>query len=412
MTPERSQTSSAGQPHRLRSWFGRASLAVLATTAIAFAAVTYAGVAVWRTYFGPVACFNERTGQPIKWFVIDPRGQVILYDRPGSDRSGVARRPVTAEICRIQQAQREGIRPRQIVDDPETVKFFDDVTGEPRVWYAMNPDGRIDLFDAEGTHPQLGEPLAPISPDVIQQVIKDARTVAAARQAWDQQIQGAKPAETAQTQADKPVQVKPPEASQSAATKEAQSDNQVQTQRAQGVASLAREQSDTPAAMTRPSPLMEVFGTRGYIDGAVLLGAVPTRTDDVSIRAAKEVAAAVATSLQIKGIKVDDFRPKVYASGHFETLLNGDASALSEAGLAQKMRAAVVMTVDATCRPPAEKTAIVSCTLLVQQRVIGPSGQAVTRQWTQVGAGPSPELATARAAELLVARNSDWLNGA
>ena len=76
------------------------------------------------------------------------------------------------------------------------------------------------------------------------------------------------------------------------------------------------------------------------------------------------------------------------------------------------MRAAVVMTVDATCRPPAEKTAIVSCTLLVQQRVIGPSGQAVTRQWTQVGAGPSPELAAAGAAELLVARNSDWLNGA
>ena len=319
---------------------------------------------------------------------------------------------MTAEICRIQQAQRQGVRPRQIVDDPQTVKFFDDVTGEPRVWYAMNPDGRIDLFDAEGTHPELGEPLAPINADVIQQVIKDARTLAAARQAWNQQTQGAKAAEIPQASAEQPDAAQSAEAKE-VSTQQIQADNQVQAQPSQSVASLAREQTDAPARMaTRPSPLMELFGTRSYTDGAVILGAVPAKTDDVSARAAKEVAAAVATSLQIKGITVAEFRPRVYTSGYFETLLGGDASALSEAGLAQKMRAAVLMTVDATCRPPAEKTGIVSCTLLVQQRVIGPSGQAVTRQWTQVGAGPNPELATMRAAELLVARNNDWLNGA
>ena len=367
---------------------------------------------MWRAYFGPVACFDEHTGRPIKWFVIDPRGQVILYDSPGSNRSGVARRPVTADICRIQQAQTQGVRPREIVDDPQTVKFFDDVTGEPRVWYAMRPDGHIDLFDAEGTHPEFGEQLAPISADVIQQVIKNARTVAAARQAWNQQTQGAKAAEISQTEADNQIQAQQAQAVQPAETQSTQAGNQVQTQQTQNVASLAGEQTVAPARPARPSPLMELFGTRGYMDGAVILGAIPARTDDVSIRAAKEVATAVATSLQIKGIKVDEFRPKVYTSGHFDTLLGGDASALSEAGLAQKMRAAVLMTVDATCRPPAGTSGIVSCTLLVQQRVIGPSGQAVTRQWTQVGAGPSPELATTRAAELLVARNSDWLNGA
>jgi hypothetical protein len=161
-----------------------------------------------------------------------------------------------------------------------------------------------------------------------------------------------------------------------------------------------------PAAVEPPS-------TASVLSGIVVLGAVPARTDDASKVATKQLVSALSTSLQIKGITVDELGPNFYTSGHFGALLKGDTSVLSQQRLADKMRAALLLTVAAACHPTSEHSAAVRCTLTVQQQTISAAGhRQASRQWTRTGVGTTAEQATLRATELLVERHADWLDGA
>ncbi|WP_407050896.1 TIR domain-containing protein [Methyloraptor flagellatus] len=51
-------------------------------------------------------------------------------------------------------------------DDPT---FFDRASGQPIVWYQKTSNGDIELYDAKGFHPKSGEPLLPITRDVIEE---------------------------------------------------------------------------------------------------------------------------------------------------------------------------------------------------------------------------------------------------
>jgi hypothetical protein len=46
-------------------------------------------------------------------------------------------------------------------------QFFDGATGEPLVWYEIDANGRIRLFDGEQFSPYTGRPLAPIDEVMI-----------------------------------------------------------------------------------------------------------------------------------------------------------------------------------------------------------------------------------------------------
>ena len=52
----------------------------------------------------------------------------------------------------------------------ERITFFDSVTGKPTVWCYKGKDGRFELFDSPGYHPQYKVPLEPISPDIVAQI--------------------------------------------------------------------------------------------------------------------------------------------------------------------------------------------------------------------------------------------------
>jgi hypothetical protein len=54
----------------------------------------------------------------------------------------------------------------------EDIVFFDPLTAEPRVWYFKTDDGRFDLFDGPGYHPQYKEKLQPITPEIVTQIRK------------------------------------------------------------------------------------------------------------------------------------------------------------------------------------------------------------------------------------------------
>lgn len=45
-------------------------------------------------------------------------------------------------------------------------------SGDPLVWY-YESDGKIELFPGPGIHPQYGNPLKPITPDVVKQILTD-----------------------------------------------------------------------------------------------------------------------------------------------------------------------------------------------------------------------------------------------
>lgn len=69
---------------------------------------------------------------------------------------------------------------QQITGAPEA--FFDSATGEPKVWYWRDTTGELEFFDNEGFHPRNGEPLKPVTPDVV----RDWRAQQAARTAAEE----------------------------------------------------------------------------------------------------------------------------------------------------------------------------------------------------------------------------------
>jgi len=52
----------------------------------------------------------------------------------------------------------------------DRIVFFDPLTAEARVWYYKPDDGRIELFDSAGHHPQYKVKLEPITPDIVAQI--------------------------------------------------------------------------------------------------------------------------------------------------------------------------------------------------------------------------------------------------
>lgn len=332
-----------------------------ATWAFVWFIVIYGHAPFLRAMYGADVCFNQRTGAPLKWFVIGPSGAILLYDSPGFDSSlGVQKRPVTNQICRILEAQKRGIRPRAIAGNAENVNFFDEVTGQPRVWYAKTTDGRIDLFDAEGTHPSLGIPLLPITIGVIDEL----RILAAKEKIL-----------------------------------------------AESLARGERERATAEVQRKTRQELADLFGTIGYHDGVVILGIGTLQSDELSKQTATQLLAVLSAAIRKKGLPVDEFRPKVYSAGHFNSLLNGNVSLLNDAGLSRKMRAALIGAVETTCHPASAAAGVTSCSISLELRVVGATGLAKSQRWTGTGAGSDVKQAITRASEIIVERHSELLDG-
>lgn len=63
--------------------------------------------------------------------------------------------------------------PSQLTYSPD-MRFFDERTGSPVVWYGRNENGDYDLFDNAGFHPSTGQQLEPITATVIRQLRRRA----------------------------------------------------------------------------------------------------------------------------------------------------------------------------------------------------------------------------------------------
>lgn len=128
-------------------------------------------------WWGTSQVVIDRAGAALKCYVIT-RDTVRYGERPGIDPgTGRQCRPVTPDLVERLHAYEIGKRPKRIVEDSPV--FFNLGTGEPIVWYYKNREGKLELFDLMGFHPDTGQELLPITEDIVDawkvQVAQDAR---------------------------------------------------------------------------------------------------------------------------------------------------------------------------------------------------------------------------------------------
>lgn len=117
--------------------------------------------------------FQMYDGAPSKYYALTPEG-IRFFDSPGYDpKYGIKLQPVTPEIIEKYKKKQLGLIPNKIdISSPETYEFFDKLTGEPKVWYYLDQDGKFEFFDGPGFHPVYREELKPVTKEIIASFIK------------------------------------------------------------------------------------------------------------------------------------------------------------------------------------------------------------------------------------------------
>lgn len=106
----------------------------------------------------------ERKGTSARCYVLT-RDSVKILNRLGVDpETGRECRPLTPAMVERIDLYKTGKRPLLITrNDPA---FFSPLSGEPILWFAKRSDGRIELYDLMGFHPETGEELQPVTKNV------------------------------------------------------------------------------------------------------------------------------------------------------------------------------------------------------------------------------------------------------
>jgi hypothetical protein len=305
--------------------------------------------------------FNQTSGEAQKWYVVRPGGDIVLSDSGGFDpATGVERHVLTPQIALIIERQKRGIRPQRVLGDPRKLTFFEPTTGRPLIWYSKAADGSVLLFEAEGFDPQTGTLLLPVTSEVV----------AAVRQNADAE------------------------------------DTRAQTAAAERTARAEKEAKERAR-----QELAALFGADGYAPGVTIVGAKPVRLNDqVSAQAARALVADAMANLHSKGLSAAALSSAVYATSHYDTLMQGDGAILTEAGLSAKLREAVFALVEATCREAGSIGGVISCTVTANVRVLPGAGTVPSSgEWTEIGAATSQGEAVNRAAQLLIDRHPQIL---
>jgi len=180
-----------------------------------------------------IVFFDPLTAEARVWYYKPDDGSIELFDSPGyHPQYKVKLEPISPDIViqvksqfkvlaerMAQEEQRKKEEAERIARAPrvpnklrpifiEDIVFFDPLTAEPRVWYFKTDDGRFDLFDGPGYHPQYKEKLQPITPEIVTQIRKqlDADAKKMAEQAKKEQA-----ARIAKQKGEKPIVVIQPQ---------------------------------------------------------------------------------------------------------------------------------------------------------------------------------------------------------
>ena len=126
-------------------------------------------ILVWSvicaSMFATQGSFSRETGEALKYYYRDDRGQIVLRDHSGVDAdTGAKLHLVTPEIMKEFRLEQEGVL--SVTENT----LFDPYSGQPMKRYYQALDGTITLFPPEvGFHPQLGTALEMITPEIARQ---------------------------------------------------------------------------------------------------------------------------------------------------------------------------------------------------------------------------------------------------
>jgi TPR repeat protein len=110
--------------------------------------------------------FDEK-GVAQKCYVVT-RDSIRYGERAGIDpNTGLECKPLTPEIAELVERYAKGARPKRLASNENPV-FFAPGTGNPIVWYSRKKNGIVEIFDLMGYHPETGDPLVPVSKDVVE----------------------------------------------------------------------------------------------------------------------------------------------------------------------------------------------------------------------------------------------------
>lgn len=151
---------------------------------------------------GPLVCFNQTTGEPLKWYVIRS-GAIIISNEPGFDTvTKAGREPITPEICRMYQEQQTHVTVNEL-SYQQVIDLAQASNGSlPRAWFYQK-NGTIKLYSSPVIIPGTDELIKPITTQILlelkQQVEVQRKAEIQARQERDR---AAAAAEEAKRRAD------------------------------------------------------------------------------------------------------------------------------------------------------------------------------------------------------------------
>lgn len=113
--------------------------------------------------------FDPNTGEPLYSFFHTVNGNVKLHPTLGKfdPKTGRPINPLTPEKIDAMEILENGVPKVEHLQVNKDSQFFRIDGGTPLLYYTEYTDGRIEFFAQKGMHPQTGEPLLPVTKEIV-----------------------------------------------------------------------------------------------------------------------------------------------------------------------------------------------------------------------------------------------------
>jgi len=120
--------------------------------------------------------FDPKTGQATKCYAITPYGyEEVTCAWKVHPIFGTVVIPATKEIITSKILLKKDYPKVEKIKPTREMAFFTP-DGQPLAWYYQYPDGKIEVFPRPGFHPQFNVILAPVTPEIVNEIFKQLPT--------------------------------------------------------------------------------------------------------------------------------------------------------------------------------------------------------------------------------------------